>query len=79
VQTAYFEESAKDVNVVIDTIGDETLDRSFAVLKAGGVHVSSVARPDQDKAVRHRVRGVFVLVMVTTAGLTTIADLLDAG
>jgi NADPH:quinone reductase-like Zn-dependent oxidoreductase len=79
VQTARFEERAKDVDVVIDTIGGETLDRSFAVLKAGGVLVSSVAIPDQDKAARYRVRGVFLLVTVTTAGLTTIADLLDAG
>jgi uncharacterized protein with ACT and thioredoxin-like domain len=60
-------------------VQSQTLDRSFAVLKAGGALVSSVARPDQDKAVRHRVRGVFVLVTVTTAGLTIIADLLDAG
>jgi NADPH:quinone reductase-like Zn-dependent oxidoreductase len=79
VQTARFEDRVQDVDVVLDTIGGETLDRSFAVLKAGGVLVSSVARPDQDKAARHRVRGVFLLVTVTTAGLATIADLLDAG
>jgi NADPH:quinone reductase-like Zn-dependent oxidoreductase len=79
VQTARFEARTKDVDMVIDTIGGEILDRCFAVLKPGGVPVSSVARPDQDTAVRHRVRGVFVLVTVTTAGLTTIADLLDAG
>lgn len=79
VQTARFEARTKDVDMVIDTIGGEILDRSFAVLKAGGVLVSSVARPDQDQAVRHRVRAVFVLVTVTTAGLTTFADLLDAG
>jgi hypothetical protein len=49
------------------------------VLKAGGVLVSSIAWPDHDKAVRHRFRGVFVLVTVTTTGLTTIADLHNAG
>jgi len=79
VQTACFEERAKDVDVVIDTVGGETLDCSFEVLKPGGVFGSAVTRPDQDQAMRHRVRGVFVLVTVTTAGLTTIADLLDAG
>jgi NADPH:quinone reductase-like Zn-dependent oxidoreductase len=79
VQTARFEARAKDVDVVIDTIGGETLDRSFAVLKPGGVLVSSVAMPDQDKATRRRVRGVFLLVTVTSEGLTKIAELLDAG
>jgi len=79
VQTARFEEQVNDVDVVIDTIGGETLDRSFEVLKPGGVLVSSVAVPDQDKAAQHRVRGVFFLVAVTTAGLTKIADLVGSG
>jgi len=79
VQTARFEERVKDVDVVIDTIGGETLDRSFEVLKAGGVLVSSVAMPDQDKAAHHCVRRVFFLVAVTSEGLTRIADLLDSG
>jgi NADPH:quinone reductase-like Zn-dependent oxidoreductase len=79
VQTARFEERVKDVDVVIDTIGGETLDRSFEVLKTGGVLVSSVARADPDKAAQHRVRAVFFLVTVTSEGLTRIADLLDSG
>jgi NADPH:quinone reductase-like Zn-dependent oxidoreductase len=79
VQTACFEVRTKDVDMVIDTIGGDTLDRSFAVLKAGGMLVSSVVRPGQDKAMRHRVRGVFALVTLTTTGLTTIAELLYSG
>jgi NADPH:quinone reductase-like Zn-dependent oxidoreductase len=58
-----FEEGAKDVDVVLDTIGGETLDRSFEVLKPGGVLVSSVAMPDQDKAARRRVRGKIILAV----------------
>lgn len=79
VKTARFEETVKDVDVVIDTIGGETLDRSFEVLKPGGVLVSSAAMPDQAKAARCGVRGVFVLVAVTSEGLTRIAGLLDSG
>ena len=41
--------------------------------------MSAVARPDQDQAARRRVRGVFFLVTVTSAGLTKLAELLDAG
>ena len=36
VKTTRFEDHAKGVDVVIDTIGGETLDRSFAVLNPGG-------------------------------------------
>jgi NADPH:quinone reductase-like Zn-dependent oxidoreductase len=79
VQATRFEQEVKDVDVVIDTVGGETLDRSFEVLKPGGVLVSSVAMPDQDKTAKYQVRGVFFLVAVTAQGLTKIADLLDSG
>lgn len=79
VQTARFEERVKDIDVVIDTIGGEVLDRSFEVLRSGGVLVSSVAEPDPARAAQHRVRSVFFLVAVTTAGLTRIANLIDSG
>jgi len=79
VQTARFEEKVRDMDVVIDTVGGETLDRSFEVLKPGGVLVSSVAQPDQDKAAQYQVRGEFLLVAVTSNGLTRIAELLDSG
>jgi NADPH:quinone reductase-like Zn-dependent oxidoreductase len=79
VQTDRFQERVKNVDVVLDTVGGETLDRSFLVLNPGGVLVSSVAMPDQDRAARHHVRGVFFLVAVTTEGLTRIAELFDAG
>ncbi|HTY25970.1 MAG TPA: NADP-dependent oxidoreductase [Desulfomonilaceae bacterium] len=78
VQRVRFEDRVEDVDVVIDTIGGETLDRSFAVLKVGGVLVSSVSMPDQEKAAHRRVRGVFFLVAVTSEVLHNIADLLDS-
>jgi NADPH:quinone reductase-like Zn-dependent oxidoreductase len=79
VQTARFETRVTDVDVVLDTVGGETLERSFAVLKPGGVLVSAVAKPDQEKAARAGVRAVFFLVTVTSAGLSALADLLDTG
>ena len=50
VQTARFEARAKDVDIVIDTVGGETLDRSFESLKPGGVLVSAVTRPGPGQA-----------------------------
>jgi len=78
-QAVRFEERVKDVDVVLDTVGGETLDRSFEVLKPGGILVSSVAKPDQAKAARRHVRGVYLLVAVTSEGLIRIAELFDAG
>ena len=57
-----FETAAKNVDAVIDLVGGETLDRSFAVLKPGGVLVSAVAEPDQARATEHGVRVLFMLV-----------------
>ena len=79
VQTVRFEEKVRAVDVVLDTIGGETLARSFEVLKPGGMLVSAVAPPDQEAAARRRIRGVFFLVAVTSAGLIKRAELLDSG
>jgi NADPH:quinone reductase-like Zn-dependent oxidoreductase len=42
-----FEDVAKDVDVVLDSVGKDTLARSYGVVKKGGFIVSIVARPDQ--------------------------------
>ena len=79
VQRAPFEQQVGDLDVVLDTIGGETLARSFAVLKPGGVLVSSAGEPDQEEAKRRSVRAVFFLVAVTTARLDEIGALLQSG
>jgi NADPH:quinone reductase-like Zn-dependent oxidoreductase len=40
--TARFDEEIADVNVVLDTVGDDTLARSFRVVRPGGLVVSLV-------------------------------------
>ena len=74
-----FEERVKEVDVVLDTVGGETLDRSYGVLKRGGIVVSSVAQPSKEKAEEHGVRAVFFLVQVTTERLIEIAELINTG
>jgi NADPH:quinone reductase-like Zn-dependent oxidoreductase len=79
VQMSRFEEVLSDVDVVLDTLGGDTQNRSFAVLKRGGALVSAVAEPDQQKAARHGVRAQFILVDVSTQRLEQIAALIEAG
>lgn len=78
-QRSQFEKDVADVDVVLDTVGGEAQDRSFAVLKRGGVLVSAVSEPDQLKAARHDVRAFFFLVDVSTERLERIAALIETG
>src|SRR5437899_7700252 len=55
-----FDEVARDVDVVLDTIGGETQESSWQVLKRGGVLASLVQPPSAEKAAVHAARGFFV-------------------
>jgi NADPH:quinone reductase-like Zn-dependent oxidoreductase len=59
-----FDEVLRDVDVVLDTIGGETQERSLGVLKRSGALVSTVHPIAQDKAAAHGVRGIFLIQMV---------------
>jgi len=74
-----FEDHARDVDVVVDTVGGETQTRSFAVLKRGGTLVSIVSEPDAQEAARRGVQASFLLVGVTTTLLERVAALIAAG
>ena len=78
-QTSRFEEQVKDIDAVLDTVGGDTLDRSYGVLKGGGILVSSAEQPSKEKAQECGVRALFFLVEVTTERLTKLAELIDAG
>ncbi len=79
IQRSRFEDHIADVDVVLDLVGGEPQERSFAVLKRGGVLVSAVSNPDQQRAAEHCVRAFFFLVEVTASRLEQIARLIDAG
>ena len=73
-----FEEAISDVDVVLDGVGGEVQDRSWNVLKRGGVLASIRGRPSEEQA---RVRGVqaqHVSVHADAAQLRAIADLAAA-
>jgi NADPH:quinone reductase-like Zn-dependent oxidoreductase len=76
-KAAPFEEKARDVDVVFDAVGGETLQRSWAVLKPNGrlvtVAASSEAPPDD------RTKQAFLLVKPNREQLIQIGELLDAG
>lgn len=74
-----FEDEAGDVDMVFDLIAGETQERSWKVIRPGGVLVSTLGSPPQDKAAEHDVRGVGFMVEPSAAQLSTIGELIDAG
>jgi NADPH:quinone reductase-like Zn-dependent oxidoreductase len=74
-----FEDSVRDVDAVFDTVGGETLERSFAVLRRGGVLVSVAETPSADRAAQHRVRAEYFIVEPNRGELMEISRLIQAG
>ena len=52
----HFEEKVKDVDVVLDTVGGETQERSWGVLRRGGILISIVSPVADEKAASLGVR-----------------------
>jgi NADPH:quinone reductase-like Zn-dependent oxidoreductase len=68
-----------DVGLVLDTVGGETQQRSFGVLRAGGSLVSTVSPPDEALAKAHDVTASFVFHQSDAKRLGTIIARLNAG
>ena len=74
-----FEDVVRDVDVVLDTLGGDTQNRSWKILKKGGILVSIVAPPSADEAAKHGVRSAFFSAHPSSSQLSEIAKLVDAG
>lgn len=77
--TGRFEDGVRDVDVVLDTVGGDTLERSWRVLRKGGVLVTVADSAPADKAAQYGVRGVDFIVEPSRAQLIEIARLIEAG
>ncbi len=78
-QRERFEESVSGVDVVLDTVGGDTQQRSLQVLKPGGILVSVVSPVSETSQRRYGIRAAYFYVDVTTARLNKIAELFDSG
>jgi NADPH:quinone reductase-like Zn-dependent oxidoreductase len=77
--TQRFENVARDVDVVLDTIGGETQERSWKVLKRGGILLSLVQPPSEKKAKSVGTRGAMLGNRPDGANLAEIANIIDSG
>ena len=55
-------EQIEPVDLVIDTIGGEVQNNSWALLKAGGMLVSIVDQPNEELAKQHNAKAAFVFI-----------------
>ena len=75
-----FEKVVTDVDLVLDTIGGATQERSWGVLKPGGILVSTVRPPSQETAKAHGVRQAFAAAAPPVGScLEEVAALVEAG
>jgi NADPH:quinone reductase-like Zn-dependent oxidoreductase len=77
--TQRFEQVAKNVDLVLDTIGGETQERSWRVIKKGGLLVSTTQPPETEKAIEFGVRSAFAWTQSNGKELAEIAALIDSG
>jgi len=77
--TTPFEEVVRDVDLVLDTIGGATLQRSMQVVKRGGTLVSLLEPPPAELAQALGIRAIKNAVFPTSAHLQSIVRLIDAG
>lgn len=74
-----FEDETGDLDVVFDTVGEEVQQRSWKVLKKGGILVSILALAVPDDAAARGLRSAYVFVQPNAAQLGQIAELIDGG
>jgi NADPH:quinone reductase-like Zn-dependent oxidoreductase len=72
-----FEDTIRDMDVIFDTVGGETLQRSWAVLKPGGRMITIAA--DSEYTADDRVKQAFFIVEPNHEQLTQVGSLLEAG
>ncbi|WP_128515084.1 NADP-dependent oxidoreductase [Tabrizicola thermarum] len=74
-----FASVAKDMDVVFDTLGGEVQEKSWSVLKPGGMLVSITDRPSEERAKAEGKRAGYVFIDPNAAILTELARMVDAG
>src|SRR5213080_2900590 len=72
-----FEDIAKDVDVVLDSVGKDTLARSYGVVKNGGFVATLVAEPDQAELDKHGIRGAPISVKPNASELAEVTKLIE--
>jgi NADPH:quinone reductase-like Zn-dependent oxidoreductase len=77
--TTRFEEVVEPVDMVLNIVSGEIIDRSIAVVKEGGTLVSIAGKPDVEKAAERGIKATQILVHTEGNQLAQIAELMASG
>jgi NADPH:quinone reductase-like Zn-dependent oxidoreductase len=73
------EKVVHDVDLVLDTVGEKTLESSVQAVKRGGTLVTIAGQPPEEKVKERGVRATFFSARVSSELLQTFAQLIDEG
>jgi NADPH:quinone reductase-like Zn-dependent oxidoreductase len=74
--TGRFEDHARGVDVIIDPVGGDAMARSWPLLRSGGILVAIAEEPDENRAGRDDVRGMYFVVRPDGGQLSELAALI---
>lgn len=74
-----FEERLHDFDAVFDTAGGETTDKSFKVLKKGGIIVSMLGQPNLELAKEYGITAIGQMTNTNAKHLLRLAQLVERG
>jgi len=74
-----FEDLVTGVDAVFDTVGGETYDKSFNVMKKGGVIVSMTTQPNEELSEKFGVSAIYQSTHTSTEQLDKLAKLINEG
>ena len=74
-----FQDQARDIDIVLDTVGGPTQEASWGVMKLGGILVATAMPPSPERAAAAGVRSAFVFTSPRGAVLAKLAERVDAG
>lgn len=74
-----FTAKVKDVDLVLDTVGGETLKKSYAVVRKGGLLLSIASPPDEELARQHGITARFERGTSNGIRLQELSSLIDVG
>ena len=74
-----FSKLLEDYDAVLDTVGGETLAKSYQVVRKGGILISTVAIPDPEEAKRWGIKSEFVLLKPDRRKLEELGKRLEEG
>lgn len=77
--TTRFEDQLRDIDVVLDAVGGDSVARSWQVLRPGGAMISVAKRIAEDEPAKHGVRGLFFIVEPNRDQLEEMAQMIDHG